>query len=74
MISFSVHFLFCNLLISMMIGFILLAKKILGKHLSGCCQYRIWFLLPIILSLPFLSVRPAGLSQIMHWLHSMQAM
>lgn len=74
MISFSVHFLFCNLLISMMIGFILLAKKILGKHLSGCCQYRIWFLLPIILSLPFLSVRPAGLSQIMHWLHSVQAM
>lgn len=72
MISFSIHFLLCNLLISIMIGAILLAKKMLGKHLSGCTQYRIWFLLPIILSLPFLSVRPTGLSQIMHWLHSLR--
>ena len=72
MISFSIHFLLCNLLISIMIGAILLAKKILEKHLSACSQYRIWFLLPIILSLPFLSVRPTGLSQMMHWLHSLR--
>ena len=72
MISFSIHFLLCNLLISIMIGAILLAKKMLGKHLSGCSQYRIWFLLPMILSLPFLSVRPTGLLQMMHWLHSLQ--
>ena len=73
MISFGIYFLFCNFGISIMIGAILLAKKILGKHLSGCSQYHIWFFLPIILSLPFLSVRPTGLSQIMHWLHSIQA-
>ncbi|MDE7267382.1 MAG: BlaR1 family beta-lactam sensor/signal transducer [Lachnospiraceae bacterium] len=73
MISFSIHFLLCNLLISIMIVIILLVKKMLRKHLSGCTQYRIWFLLPIILSLPFLSIRPTGLLQIMHWLHSMQA-
>ena len=73
MISFGIYFLFCNFLISIMIGAILFVKKILGKHLSGCSQYHIWILLPMILSLPFLSIRPIGLSQIMHWLHSIHA-
>ncbi|MDE6621084.1 MAG: BlaR1 family beta-lactam sensor/signal transducer [Lachnospiraceae bacterium] len=72
MISFSVHFLFCNIFISVIIAAILLAKKILGNYLSGCSQYRIWFLLPVILAVPFLSIRPAGLSQMGNWLHFMQ--
>lgn len=56
----------------MIIGAIILVKKISGKHLSGTSQYRIWFLLPVILALPFLSVRPAGLSQLMLWIHSIK--
>lgn len=72
MIAFSIHFLLCNILISVIVGAILLVKKILGKRLSGCGQYHIWFLLPVILAVPFLSIRPAGLSQMGNWLHFMQ--
>lgn len=61
MISFSIYFLFCNLLI--IIGAVLLVKKISGNRLSGCCQYRLWCFLPILLTLPFLSIRPAGISR-----------
>lgn len=70
MISFSIHFLFCNIFISIIIGAMILVKKISRKHLSSYNQYRIWFLLPIILSLPFFSIRPAGLSQLILWLRS----
>ena len=73
MIAFIIHFLFCNILISVIIGAVLLAKKILGKHLSGCAQYHIWFLLPVVLAVPFLSIRPIRFSQMRNWLHSMQA-
>lgn len=73
MLAFSIHFLFCNILISVLIGIILLAKKILGKHLSGCAQYHIWFLLPVILAIPFLSIRPTGFSQMRKWIYSMRA-
>lgn len=72
MISFSVHFLLCNLFISVIIAAILLAKKRLGNCLSGCSQYRIWFLLPVILAVPFLSIRPAGLAQMRSLLLLMQ--
>ncbi|MDE7271478.1 MAG: BlaR1 family beta-lactam sensor/signal transducer [Lachnospiraceae bacterium] len=73
MIAFSMHFLFCNILISAIIGAILLLKKISGNCLSGCTQYHIWFLLPVVLAVPFLSIRPAGLSYMITWLRSMQA-
>lgn len=72
MVQFSIHFLFCNILISFMIAAILLAKKALQKHLSSNGQYHIWFLLPFVLAVPFLSLRPAGLPRLMHWLCSIQ--
>ena len=65
MISFSIHFLFCNIFVSIIIGAIFLVKKIAGKYLSGGSQYRIWFLLPVILAIPFLTIRPAGFSRLM---------
>lgn len=70
MISFSIHFLFCNIFISIIIGAMILVKKILGKFLSSYSQYRIWFLLPVILFLPFFPIRPAGFSQLILWLRS----
>lgn len=72
MIRFSVHFLYCNILISAMIAVIALAKKLLQKHLSACSQYRIWFLLPVVLALPFLSVRPTGFSWLLHGFYAIQ--
>lgn len=65
MISFTVHFLFCNIFVSIIIGAIFLVKKIAVKYLSGGSQYHIWFLLPVILAIPFLTIRPAGFSRLM---------
>lgn len=73
MISFTVHFLFCNIFVSIIIGAIFLVKKIAGKYLSGGSQYHIWFLLPVILAIPFLTIRPAGFSRLMLWLRSIKA-
>ena len=67
MISFGIHFFVCNILIGAILGVLLLAKKFLGNYLSGCSQYRIWFLLPALFAMPFLSIRPAGFSEILHW-------
>ncbi len=35
MTAFSIHFFFCNLFISILIGVVLLIKKTAGNHLSG---------------------------------------
>lgn len=67
MISFSIHFLYCNLFISLILVALLLIKRFLGKYLSGCSQYRIWFLLPVLFAVPFLSIRPSGFSKMIYW-------
>lgn len=68
--SFGIHFLFCNIFVSIIIGVILLLKRIFRNYLSGESQYRIWFLLPVILAVPFLSVRPAGFSRLAALFHA----
>lgn len=63
--SFGIHFFICNLVISGILAGILLAKRILRKQLSGQRQYQVWFLLPVLLAVPFLSIRPEGLDRIL---------
>lgn len=59
MLSFGMHFLICNLFISAIIGLMLIGKKMLEKHLSAPARYHIWYLLPVLLAVPFLPIRPA---------------
>lgn len=70
MTAFMIRFLFSNLVISIILAALLLAKKLLGTRLSGHSQYRLWFLLPAILAVPFLPYRPAGLSLLLSRLRS----
>lgn len=70
--SFGIHFFICNLVISGILTGILLAKRVLRKHLSARRQYQIWFLLPAVLAVPFLSIRPEGLDQILFRLMNFQ--
>lgn len=72
MISFGIHFLICNIFISILIGAILLAKKLAAGYLSGCSQYRVWFLLPVLLAVPFLPLRPTGFLQLLRWFCSIK--
>lgn len=65
MFSFGIHFLICNFMVSGILAGILLAKHILRKHLSGRRQYQIWFMLPILLAVPFLPIRPKRLAHLL---------
>lgn len=58
--DFCIHFFLCNLFISIILTAMLLTKKAAWRCLSGKSQYQLWLLLPIILTLPFLPIRPAG--------------
>lgn len=55
--DFIIHFLLCNILISVIIGMLLAVKRLLRKTLTSRMQYNLWFLLLGLLAVPFL---PAG--------------
>lgn len=65
-LSFGVNFLICNVVISVLTAAIALAKKLLNKHLSPRVQYNIWFLLLIMLTVPFLPIRPLDFGQLIY--------
>ena len=58
--SFSIHFIICNLVLSALLGILLFFKKILRKHISPDSQYRIWYVFAAALLLPFLPYAPSG--------------
>lgn len=65
MVSFMIRFLLCNGFISGIIGILLIAKCVFKKNLSSRMQYNLWFLLLGLLAVPFIPLRPFGLSQIL---------
>lgn len=65
MADFMMRFLFSNVAISGIIGILLLAGRLFGRSLSARQQYRLWLLLPILLTVPFLPFRIAGPRQVL---------
>lgn len=57
MVDFVVYFFICNLFISGMIGILLAAKKAFRTTLSSRMQYHLWFVLFVLLALPFIPIR-----------------
>ncbi len=55
--TFPIHFLICNVLISIFLGLILFSKKILKKHITLKTQYHLWYIFVFSLFLPFLPYR-----------------
>lgn len=41
---FALHFLLCNLVITILLGLILSVKKIFKKHLTISSQYHLWYI------------------------------
>lgn len=68
--SFSFHFLICNIFITIIISIFLITKQLLKNQLSGRTQYNLWFLLLLLLAVPFLSFRPRGVVQFFLWIKS----
>ena len=64
MADFGIRFFLCNILICVTIARFLMIKQILRNHLTNRMQFNLWFLLPGLLTIPFIPIRPAPSSQI----------
>lgn len=65
---FIIHFLICNIVISIIIGILLSAKRLLRNILSSRMQYHLWFFLLGLLAVPFIPARLSGFRNIFSWL------
>lgn len=63
--SFSIHFLICNIVLTALLGILLFFKKLMKNHISADSQYRIWYIFAAALILPFLPFAPAGPGQLL---------
>ena len=54
MLNFEIHFLICNIFISVFIAVIIGLQRLLSKYISAPALYRLWFLLPGLMTVPFL--------------------
>ena len=68
MSDWSIHFLISNIFICIFTLVIIGTKKLLKKYLSSATQYHLWFLLFLLLAVPFFPVQIHG-SQLFSWLH-----
>ena len=68
MADFGIRFFLCNILICAIIGILLITKRALRNHLTSRMQFNLWFLLLVLLAVPFFPVRPAQFSQVFLWL------
>lgn len=66
--TLGIRFLIISAAIIICVSVILLVKKLCKKHLSLRIQYNLWFLLLIILALPFIPLNSDGVNGIWQWL------
>lgn len=67
-----IQFLICNVFISGIIGFLLIAKRILKNNLTNRMQYNLWFLLLGLLTIPFIPFQPFRFQQIISWMNGIK--
>lgn len=70
MAEFMIQFFICNIFISIIIGILLLAKRLLKNSLTSRMQYNLWYLLLSLLAVPFIPVQPIRFLQIFAWFGS----
>jgi len=68
--EFMIQFFICNIFISIIIGILLLAKRLLKNSLTSRMQYNLWYLLLSLLAVPFIPVQPIRFLQIFAWFGS----
>ena len=68
MAYFMIRFLICNVFISGIIGILFIAKRIFKNVLSSRMQYNLWFLLLVLLAVPFIPSQPIRFPQIFSWI------
>ncbi len=65
MADFGIRFFLSNILICIITGFLITAKRAFKNHLTSRMQFHLWFLLLGILAVPFLPFRPASFAQVL---------
>lgn len=63
-----IHFLISNLFLCGLIGLLFLFKCLLKGSLTSWMQYRLWYVIPMLLSVPFLPLPVSGLLQFFPWI------
>lgn len=67
MTDFIIRFLLCNVLISGIIVILLITKRIFKNLLLSQMQYHLWFLLLVLLIIPFIPIQLNRVSQFLTW-------
>ncbi len=65
MADFGIRFFLCNVFICIIIGFLMIVKRVFKNYLTSRMQFNLWFLLLGILAVPFLPFRPASFTQVL---------
>lgn len=65
--DFMIRFLCCNFLISIIIGILLITKRVLKNYLTPRMQYNLWLLFLAILALPFIPFRSISFVSLFSW-------
>jgi len=65
MADFGIRFFLCNILICIIIGFLMIVKRVFKNYLTSRMQFNLWFLLLGILAVPFVPFRPASFTQVL---------
>ena len=68
--SFIIHFLICNVFICIITGILLAARQLFKKILTSRMQYNLWFLLLVLLAVPFIPFNPDWLQKFFIWFES----
>jgi bla regulator protein BlaR1 len=65
MADFGIRFFLCNIFICIIIGFLIIVKRVFKNYLTSRMQFNLWFLLLGILAVPFAPFRPASFTQVL---------
>lgn len=72
MAEFMIRFFIGNILISCIIGILLITKRLLRNNLTSRMHYNLWFLLLILLAVPFIPFRMIGFPQFFSWISKLR--
>ena len=65
MANFGIRFFLCNIFICIIIGFLIIVKRVFKNYLTSRMQFNLWFLLLGILAVPFVPFRLASFTQVL---------
>ena len=66
--EFIIRFLFSNIVISFITIIFLIIKRLLKTKITSRIQYNLWFVFLALLVVPFIPLKPIGISEMLLWI------